>query len=541
MILAMTKRLKISDFYKDGDAQLTKIDMVDLIPLPPPYDIPEQQPEWERLSDEQEDKWVCNLDGFVALGLPKPQEEEDKKRFVQLFISGLKKLFRNEDNWTFLQPLLLSIDYCVQCQTCKDACPIYHASGENDLYRPTYRSEIFRRLVNKYIKHGGKPFASFYQGDIELNWITVSRLYELSYRCTLCRRCAQACPMGVDNALIARELRKLFSQELGWAPQELHRNGSMLQLEVGSPTGMRPHVAKDNVEFLDEDFSEVTGIEISTPWDLQGADVLLMHSAGDILSWPESPVAFAILCNAAGINWTLSSEAPGYDGVNYGLFYDDIQLTRITTKHAQIANKLKVGKIVMGECGHQHKALMTVSDRILTGDLNIPRESVMPFLEHLVFSGGIKFDPSKNNFPVTLHDPCNMVRNLGIVEPQRRILRYLCPDFREMTPHGVDNYCCGGGGGFSVMSQANFTDWKVNVAGRMKFKQILDAFSDQPSPEVKKYICAPCLNCKMQFRDLLRYYGARQKSSIYYGGLAELIVNAMVDLEEPFLTWDEYD
>ncbi|HKJ92943.1 MAG TPA: (Fe-S)-binding protein, partial [Longimicrobiales bacterium] len=134
-------------------------------------------------------------------------------------------------------------------------------------------------------------------------------------------------------------------------------------------------------------------------------------------------------------------------------------------------------------------------------------------------------------------DPCNMVRNLGLVEPQRRILRHLCPQFREMTPHGVDNYCCGGGSGFAVMSPNNFTDWRVSVAGRMKFKQILDAFADQPGPEVKKYVCAPCSNCKGQMRDMLEYYGALEKSGITYGGLVELIVNAMVDVEEPFIKW----
>ena len=123
------------------------------------------------------------------------------------------------------------------------------------------------------------------------------------------------------------------------------------------------------------------------------------------------------LWTAAGFNWTLSSEIPGYDGVNYGVFYDDIQLARVAIRHAQIARKLGVKKIVMGECGHQHKALMTVADRVLIGDLDIPRESVMTFLENIVFSGKIEFDPSKNDFPVTLHDPCNVVRNLGIVEP----------------------------------------------------------------------------------------------------------------------------
>jgi Fe-S oxidoreductase len=345
--------------------------------------------------------------------------------------------------------------------------------------------------------------------------------------------------MGVDNALLTREIRKLFSQELGWSPEELHQKGTVLQLDVGSPTGMKPRVAKDNIEFLDQDFAEATGLEISTPWDKAGADVLLIHSAGDILAWPENPTAFAILCDAAGVSWTLSSDVPGYDGVNYGVFYDDVQLARIAIRHAVIARKLGVRKIVMGECGHQHKALMAVADRILVGDLTVPRESVMPFLENLVFSGKIRFDPSKNDFPVTLHDPCNIVRSLGIVEPQRRILRTLCPQFREMTPHGVDNYCCGGGGGLSVMSQTNFTDWKVNVAGRMKFGQVLEAFNDHPGPDVKKYVCAPCLNCKMQFRDLFGHYDAWNRFGIAFGGLAELIVNAMVGVREPFIPWPE--
>jgi Fe-S oxidoreductase len=535
----MPKKLKLTDISKDGEKQLSEINPAELMPLPPPYDKSGEFPPIRPLTADQRERLESNLDGIVALALPHPKNKEEEQKYVNQFVSGLKKLLSKKDNWTFLQPLLLSLEYCARCQTCSEVCHVYTASGKNDLYRPTYRSEIFRRLVNKYRKPGGKWLSKLEGNDIELNWATVSRLYELAYRCNLCRRCAQACPMSVDNALITREIRKLFSQELGWAPRELHEKGTVLQLEIGSPTGLRPDVAKDNLSFLDEEFSESTGIEVKTPWDKKDADILLIHSAGDIISFPESPISFTIICNAAGLNWTLSSEIPGYDGVNYGVFYDDIQLAKVATRHAQIARALGVKKMVMGECGHQHKALMTVADRVLTGDLNIPRESAMTLLEEIVFSGKIKFDPSKNSFPVTLHDPCNIVRNLGIVEPQRRILRYLCPQFREMTPHGIDNYCCGGGGGFAVMSNVNFTDWKVYVAGRMKFKQVLDAFADSPAPEVKKYICAPCLNCKLQFRDILEYYGAREKSGIIVGGLAELIVNAMVDIKKPFIAWGD--
>jgi Fe-S oxidoreductase len=534
----MINRVGVEDIGKRRGELLSPVKMDDLPPLPPPYDKFDEQPEWKEIRAKVREGMVYNLDGVVACPLPVPKDAAEEKQYVDKFVAGLRKLFERENNWTFLQPLLLSLEYCVKCQTCNDACPIYQASGHNEIYRPTYRSEAFRRMVHKYVKPGGRLFGRFTHGNIDINWTSITRLYELCYRCTMCRRCAQVCPIGVDNGLITHELRKLFSQELGWAPRELHEKGTCLQLEVGSSTGMNTEVVKDNLEFIDEDVGEQTGLDASTPWDKQGADILLIHNAGEILSWPENPAAFAILLNAAGINWTLASEEVAYDGVNYGLFYDDVQLARIALKHLATARKLKVGKILMGECGHQHKAMMTISDRILTGDMNIPRESCMTFLEHLVFSGKIKFDPSKNDFPVTLHDPCNIVRNLGIVEPQRRILRYLCPQFREMTPHGVDNYCCGGGSGFAVMSPHNFADWRVAVSGRMKFKQIIDAFADHPGPEVKKYVCAPCSNCKGQIRDILQYYGALEKSGITYGGLVELIVNAMVDLKEPYIEWE---
>lgn len=535
----MSRQVEVKDIGRADSEILSPIGPDELFPLPPPYDKVEDLPGWKELSENASSRTGSTLDGVVAVahGIPNPETPEEEQKCVDQFVEGLKKILSKENNWTFLQPLALSIEYCVGCQTCSDSCHIFQASGEKEVYRPTYRSEVFRRLVKKYVKPGGKVLAPFTGADVDLNWATISRLYELAYRCNLCRRCAQTCPIGVDNGLIAHELRKVFSQELGWAPPELHEKGTVQQLEVGSSTGMNAVVVKDNVEFIDEDIADETGIEVETPWDKQGADVLLIHNAGEILAWPENPGAFAIILDAAGIDWTLSSAAVGYDGVNYGLFYDDMQLARIALTHDQVAKELETKRVIAGECGHQHKAMITIADRVLPSDA-IPRESFLPLLEEIVFSGKIEFDPSKNDFPVTLHDPCNIVRNLGIVEPQRRILRYLCPQFREMTPHGVDNYCCGGGSGFAIMSPNNFEDWRVSVAGRMKFKQILDAFADQPGPEVNKYICAPCSNCKGQIRDILNYYGALEKSGITYGGLVELVVNAMVDVKEPYIHWE---
>ncbi len=162
----------------------------------------------------------------------------------------------------------------------------------------------------------------------------------------------------------------------------------------------------------------------------------------------------------------------------------------------------------------------------------------MTLLRDIVVGGRVRLDPSRNDFPVTLHDPCNLVRLMGVVEPQREILRRICPRFREMTPHGVDNFCCGGGSGFAIMGANNFPRWRFHVSGRKKLDQILRAFADCIGPGTPKYVCAPCSNCKGQFRDLFAYYHLWENNRLLYGGLAELIVNAMADVRPGFLEWE---
>ncbi len=533
------KKITINDISKNQGEQMVQITGEDIMPLPYPYDKPFESPPVKSITDDQKETYEHSLDGVVCVGLPKPKSKAEEEQLVQKFLSGLRKLLSQDDNWTFWQQLMLTMDACVKCQTCSDACPAYVASGKQEIYRPTYRSEVVRRIKEKYIDKGGMVLSKIRGTDIELNYALVARLLELSYRCTMCRRCAKFCPLGSDNALVTHELRKLFAQEMGLAAKEIHELGSIQQLKVGSSTGMTPPALKDIIEFMEEEIEEKAGRKIKIPVDKKGADILLIHNAGEFLAWPENPEAFAILFDAAGIDYTLSSEAIGYDSVNYGLWYSDAQYARVLINHFMIAKELGVNRVMIAECGHAHKAAIVISDRVLTGDLNIPRESCFPLLEEIVMSGRIKLDPSKNNFPVTMHDPCNFVRLMGIVEPQRRVLRKLCPQFREMNPHGTENYCCGGGSGFAIMQGMNFPDWRASVSGRMKMKQVLDAFQDQISPDVKKLVCAPCSNCKGQMRDLFRHYEIGPKAGVGYTGLVEFIVNAMVDMKEPFLDLDE--
>ncbi|MBQ5857553.1 MAG: (Fe-S)-binding protein, partial [Peptococcaceae bacterium] len=332
--------------------QLTELTLADLKPLPAPFDKPEMEPGIKMGKPEWAEKYNAHLDGFIAIDTferPKTKEEEDE--LVQKFLSGVEKMLSVETNAGILQALNLSMEYCAKCNTCSNACHIFEATGGHELYRPTFRAEVLRMIVKKYFDKNGKlipggkkgVMVKFIGGDIELNWQTVARLGESAYRCNLCRRCAQTCPLALDNGLLAREIRKIFSQELGYAPKPLHEKGTVLQLKTGSSTGMSKVPFLDTVEFLDEDATDLFGegvTEYKTPMDVEGADILLLHNAGEFNAWPENPMAFTMLFQEAGLSWTLSSEICGYDNVNYGLWYDDAQAKKVAIKQNEVAQKL---------------------------------------------------------------------------------------------------------------------------------------------------------------------------------------------------------
>ena len=107
---------------------LCHIEPGELTPLPSPYEDLNQSV-LTPLKPEKIKNIEASLDDTVAIGIPKPANKEEEEALVLQFLSGLKKLFEKENNWTFLQPLMLSMEHCAKCQTCSNACPVYEMSG----------------------------------------------------------------------------------------------------------------------------------------------------------------------------------------------------------------------------------------------------------------------------------------------------------------------------------------------------------------------------------------------------------------------------
>jgi len=407
-------------------------------------------------------------------------------------------------------PLRLYMEICVKCGTCSDVCPVYY--GRKDTYlNPAERSDIIRRLYRKYCTASGMFFgglagAEYFRNEDIDKWI------QHFYECTACRRCAQFCPFGIDNSVITRKGRGIVDS-VGKTPEFLKQVVAK-SLETGNTDGANPGALKAATSFIEEEMMEEHGFKVDIPIDKAGAEYFLVPPSGDVLVNAESLMGIAKVFYASGVDWTLSSRA--FDGANYGLFTGNDKVMKEDNRlYIEEAKRLKCRVLMMGECGHAHRIMKFMAEKAhWWGKLPFEISNILQYTAQLVTEGTLKFDKSKNPDPVTYHDPCNFAKSCNIIEEPRIIMRAACADFREMQPHGAENWCCGGGGGLSAMDSIH--DFRMNVSGKKKVEQILATGA--------RYVAAPCSNCKRQLMQLNEYHHL----DIGSGGLHDLVSRSII-------------
>jgi len=406
--------------------------------------------------------------------------------------------------------LRMPMEICARCGTCAQVCPVYN--GKTDFrYNPTLRTDRLRSLYKRYATISGKLFGGWVGGR-EYQCGEIQEWVDPFYECTGCRRCAVFCPMGIDHSVVTRKARSII-HKFGLTPQRLLKV-TEISLRTGNTDGASPEALLDAIQFLEREMKEETNLDIPIPTDKVGAEVFLVPPSGDVLVNPDAIMGIAKIFYILGINWTMSSRM--FDGANYGFFIgDDTAMKAQNLNYINEAKRLQCKVLMVGECGHAHRVMKFIMEKQnWWGKLPFQVESAIQFTASLIRQGKIKLDPSQNPQPVTYHDPCNFARSCGIIEEPRIILKAACQDFREMTPRGAENWCCGGGGGLSAMD--TIQEFRMTVSGKKKLEQIRATGA--------KYVAAACSNCKRQLTQLMEYH----KEDVVIGGLHDLVSRAIV-------------
>jgi Fe-S oxidoreductase len=436
-----------------------------------------------------------------------PSPLDDKiQSLTQEDIESILKVFREKLD----ADAAANLNSCVHCGLCADSCHYYLTTGEPEAM-PAAKLDLVNQVFKNYFSLIGKKLpqlagARALSREMIREWVD-----SLFGRCTLCGRCSISCTMGINIFSLIRAARSALASA-GLVPPGLQSTVDTA-IRTGNNMGISQENWLDTVAWLEEELQkEVSDPLARLPIDRRGAKILYTINPREAMFFPLSISAAGKIFYAAGEDWTFSSV--NFDVTNYGLYSGDDEAAGIMSNRLfQAAGELGCRELILAECGHGFNSNRWEAPEWLSRKAPVSVRSILQLVAEYIREGRIRLDPTKNPRPVTLHDPCNLVRLGGVVEEQREILKHSVQHFVEMHPNREKNYCCGGGGGQLAMT--NFAKRRIE-AGRIK--------ADQIKATGARVVATPCHNCIDQLMELKKHY----KLPIEIKTVCEIAADALI-------------
>jgi len=413
---------------------------------------------------------------------PRPEVKDDglDKTIKDLTPEKIQKVIKSELGDKLNARMRVYTDTCVHCGICSTACHVCISHGHDPKYAPVAKVkdtlwEIFRK-----------------DGYMEPEFMKKAARIAFT-ECGVCRRCSMYCPFGIDIAYLILTVRRICSR-LGVVPMYLQdttnsHSATFNQMWVQQDEWI------DTLQWQEEDAQKIVP-SARIPLEKEGADIMYSVIA------PEPKILAQLLANAsvimtvAGMDWTMPA-TDGWDNSNMAMYSGDFESSgRLERLHHETAMRLKVKRIVMGECGHAFRGAVYDGPKHVSWAFPpIPVTHAVEFYYDLLKSGKIKI-AKKFPEPVTVQDPCNIVRGRGLGEKLRYVINEICEDFRDMNPRFEHNYCCAAGGGV-INCGPPWTKTRV-LSNKVKADQMR---------ETGAHICVtPCHNCHSGIEDIIKEY-----------------------------------
>jgi Fe-S oxidoreductase len=318
-----------------------------------------------------------------------------------------------------------------------------------------------------------------------------------SIECNACKRCAMYCPFGIDIAYMMLTVRRICHL-LGLTPLYI-QDTAHSHAATFNQMWVKDDEWIDTLQWQEEEAqAEIPTLRI--PLEKEGADIMYSVIGPEPKFQAQLIYQAAVIMDVAGVDWTMPA-TPGWDNSDMAMYTGDNEIMgRIKRAHFETAARLRVKRIVMGECGHAFRSVYDVGNRWLGWRMPpIPIVHAIDFYYELLKEGRLEI-VKKFEEPVTLHDPCNVIRGGGLSEKARYVVNAICENLIEMHPNREHNFCCGAGGG---VINCGPPYKKVRMENnRIKAEQLFGAKSKGAG-----VLLAPCHNCHSGLEDINHHYG----------------------------------
>lgn len=394
--------------------------------------------------------------------------------------SAIHKVINNETG----ARLKVYVDTCVHCGLCSEACHFYLSRDKDPKFSPAGK---VKQTLWEILNQNGRVGPEFIKRASEI----------ASTECNLCRRCSMYCPFGIDIAYLMLTIRRMCYL-MGVTPKYI-QDTAHSHASTFNQMWVKQDEWIDSLMWQEEEAqAEIPDLRI--PLEKEGADIMYSVIGPEPKFRAQLIYQSAVIMHVAGMNWTMPA-TPGWDNSDMCMYTGENEMMgRIKRAHFETAMRLKVKRIVMGECGHAFRSVYDVGNRWLGWKMPpIPVIHAIEFYHELFTNNKLKV-VKKYEKPVTLHDPCNIVRGRGLHEMSRYVVNQICETLVEMHPNREHNYCCCAGGGV-INCGPPFKNKRV-LSNKVKAEQLFDA-----KARGAQTIIAPCHNCHGGLEDIIHHYG----------------------------------
>ena len=267
------------------------------------------------------------------------------------------------------------VETCIHCGLCSEACHYFLSHDRDPRYSPVGK---VKQTLWEMLKKRGRVSPEF---------IKQARLIS-STQCNLCKRCAMYCPFGIDVAYLMLVVRRICHL-LGVTPLYIQDTAHSHSVNMNQ-MWVKEDEWIDTLQWQeDEARGDLPNLRI--PLEKEGAEIMYSVIGPEPKFQAQLIYQAAVIMNVAGLDWTMPA-TPGWDNSDMAMFTGDNELMgRLKRVHFETAMRLKVKKIVMGECGHAFRSVYDVGNRWLGWRMPpIPIVHAIDFYYDLLKTGRLK-------------------------------------------------------------------------------------------------------------------------------------------------------
>ncbi|MEZ0318941.1 MAG: (Fe-S)-binding protein [Pyrobaculum sp.] len=379
---------------------------------------------------------------------------------------------------------------CLQCGNCVEVCPAYLATGELK-YSPMGRLAALRQKAD------------------------ADSLLDVFTYCSMCKRCAYFCPLGLDVAEVTRQVRDMLWR-MGKSVSYVAKVVDNFE-KWGNNIGLTPRVVQQALRAAVKRVEREKGQSPAVYLYNNGVFInvadgkeerprrpaLLFPSSSDLFEFDEALRGYMYSLWRLGLDVVVSAALA--DSANYGYYLSTEAMMKIADRYTEVVNKVRTDVAVFGECGHGWH----VFTRLVAPRVDLPVYHIHEILAEAYLKGVLRLRRVEVAKPVAYMDPCNYSRGAGPVKEPRLLLKAVVGDYLDWG-NPKESLCCLGGGGLIAPDKLELAVayWKKT------FGHLLGVF---------KTAVRPCAVCKAQLKRVFSGLGAEAQVV----GVSELVYRAL--------------